>query len=56
MLCLHQCYYQSRNQSPQALWPVDGRQERLWGTGILFKFFDWLLRNDLHCFTAEILQ
>ena len=22
-------------QSPQALWPAVGRQERLWGTGIL---------------------
>ena len=26
---------QSRTQSPQALWPEVGRQERLWGTGIL---------------------
>ena len=26
---------QSRTQSPQALWPVVGLQERLWGTGIL---------------------
>ena len=26
---------QSRIQSPQALWPAVGRQERLWGTGIL---------------------
>ena len=26
---------QSRTQSPQALWPAVGRQERLWGTGIL---------------------
>ena len=25
----------SRTQSPQALWPAVGRQERLWGTGIL---------------------
>ena len=23
------------SESPQALWPADGRQERLWGTGIL---------------------
>ena len=27
--------HQSRNQSPQALWPAVGRQERLRGTGIL---------------------
>ena len=26
---------QSRTQSPQALWPVVGHQERLWGAGIL---------------------
>ena len=26
---------QSCTQSPQALWPAGGRQERLWGTGIL---------------------
>ena len=26
---------QSCTQSPQALWPAVGRQERLWGTGIL---------------------
>ena len=26
---------QSRNQTPQALLPAVGRQERLWGTGIL---------------------
>ena len=26
--------FQSRTQSPQALWPAVGRQERLWGTGI----------------------
>ena len=26
---------QSRTQRPQALWPAVGRQERLWGTGIL---------------------
>ena len=28
-------FNQSRTQSPQALWPAVGRQERLWGTGIL---------------------
>ena len=28
-------YLQSRTQSPQALWPAVGRQERLWGTGTL---------------------
>ena len=28
-------FYQSRIQSPQALWAVVSRQERLWGTGIL---------------------
>ena len=28
-------YVQSRNQGPQALYPAVGRQERLWGTGIL---------------------
>ena len=28
-------WIQSRTQSPQALLPVVGRQERLWGTGIL---------------------
>ena len=27
--------YQSQTQSPQALWPVVGCQERLWDTGIL---------------------
>ena len=37
--------HQSRTQSPQALWPAVGHQERLWGTGILFKFSDWLVRN-----------
>ena len=26
---------QSRTQSPQALWPAVGSQERLWGTGNL---------------------
>ena len=26
----------SRTQSPQAFWSAGGRQERLWGTGILF--------------------
>ena len=33
---------QSRTQSPQALWPAVGRQERLGGTGILLPqdFFD----------------
>ena len=46
----------SRTQSPQALWPAVGRQERLWGAGILIKFLDWLLRNGLHCFTAEIVR
>ena len=40
----------SRTQSPQALRPAVGRQERLRGTGILSKFFDWLLRNGLQLF------
>ena len=43
-------------KSSQALWPVVGPQERLWGTGILFKFFDWLLHNGLHCFASETLR
>ena len=30
---------QSHTQSPQAFWSADGRQQRLWETGILFKFF-----------------
>ena len=47
---------QSRTQCPQALWSADGRQERLWGIGILFKFLDWLPRNGFHCLTAEILR
>ena len=47
---------QSRTQSPQALWPAVNRQERLWGTEILSKFFAWLLCNGFHCFTAEILR
>ena len=28
-------FTQSRTQSPQALWPAVGRQEKFWGTGIL---------------------
>ena len=32
-------------QSPLAFWSAGGRQKRLWGTGILFKFFDWLSHN-----------
>ena len=47
---------QSRIQSPHALWPAVGRQERLWETEILFNLFDWLLCNGLNCFTAEILR
>ena len=27
--------FQSRTQSPQPLWPAVGREERLWGIGIL---------------------
>ena len=30
--------------------PAVGLQERLWGTGILFNFFDWLPRDGLHCY------
>ena len=41
---------QSRTQSPQAPRLAVGRQERLWETGILLKFFDWLLRNQLALF------
>ena len=47
---------QSCTQSPQALWSAVGRQERLWGTGILFKFFDLQHYNSLHCFTTDVLR
>ena len=51
------CFFsscQSRFQSPQALRPAVCRQESLWGNRNFF--FDWLPRNGLHCFTAEILR
>ena len=43
---------QSRTRSPQAFWSVGGCQERIHGTGILFKFFVWP-RNGFHCFTQK---
>ena len=36
--------WQSRTQSPQALWPAVGRQERLWGT----------VRFIHHCFHVVV--
>ena len=51
----HRLLRQSRTQSPQAFWSAGGRQERLENSK-KFNFFDWLSRNSLHCFTAEILR
>ena len=43
---------QSHIQSPRALWPAIGRQDRLWGNrNILIG----CLVNSLHCLTTEIL-
>ena len=44
---------QSRTQSPQTLWLAGGRQERLENPK-KNTVFDWLPRDGLHRFTAEI--
>ena len=47
---------QSPFLSPQAFWSAGGLQKRLWRIRKKIKFFDWLSRNSLHWFTAEILR